>query len=844
MSNYPIPTADTSISGLYQIDTPLTIDDLLIISIKLTAGYYTGKISLEQIRTFFLNNTQALEISGLSALLDGKANASHKHKAIDITDLDLILAEKANTVHTHSTGQINGLATLLSEKANLVHVHEMTAISGLLTALASKANVAHTHAITDVVGLKQRLDSLEEWTIGGGSNHTHQIEQVVGLRTALDNKSDIQHTHGISSVAGLEDALNQKTDEGHTHSTADISDISESLNSKANVLHDHTVPEIAGLEQRLSDKSDINHEHPIDDIVGLGEALDGKAPAQHVQPISSIIGLELALEDKSNLFHNHSISEIDGLAEELGKKADEVHTHTSSDIADLGNVLAGKADTAHTHAIGNVVGLRAELDESEKVANKTSSMASNNPLAYPTVAGVRAWLDETLRNYNYPVKSVNGRFGTIELGQRDVGLDKVDNTADIDKPISTATQQGLELKVDKNLARFNSELGFGRVLNGDDYLIVIAKLQKQIDILMGIEPRPDDNAVALSIIDRILTFTFEKEVRFNNTPLANLNATAAELFGALFKEDVVNGIIGNRNFIENVLVTTTNKSISLTLLSDWINNYPIKQLDSLDNEKAGTGIIPSELEVVYKGFTSEDGGLVVPVSTAPVPLTTYTNLSQFGLPHDDSIYDSSVILGVWNTVPLYDNTSSNPIIDIVVGANSLSMVFGRDILINGVPLETYTGTAAELFGVLFEESLNYDWASIIDETKVKLKVFKNFLGIELEPNWFNLDELISLDSDMNGKVAFDLTIDTAIFEAVTGEDLVVSRTPDVQLNTYANSSIYLELYDEDDYLEAEFVSTWDGEISYKNITPTTVKAGVAAFIVIEPVADLVGVYNA
>ena len=57
MSNLPIPTADTAISGLHQIDTPLTIDDLLIISIKLTAGYYTGKITLEQIKTFFLNNT-------------------------------------------------------------------------------------------------------------------------------------------------------------------------------------------------------------------------------------------------------------------------------------------------------------------------------------------------------------------------------------------------------------------------------------------------------------------------------------------------------------------------------------------------------------------------------------------------------------------------------------------------------------------------------------------------------------------------------------------------------------------------------------------------------------------
>ena len=844
MSNLPIPTADTAISGLHQIDTPLTIDDLLIISIKLTAGYYTGKITLEQIKTSFLNNTQALENSGLSTLLDGKANASHKHKAIDITDLDLILLDKANSIHTHTTGQISGLATLLSEKANLIHVHEMTAISGLLSALASKSNLIHTHAITDVVGLKQRLDSLEEWTIGGGSNHTHQIEQVVGLRSALDNKSDVQHAHDISAISGLEDALNQKSNNGHVHSTADISDFSESLDNKANTVHEHAVSDIAGLEQRLADKSDVNHEHPIDDIVGLGEALDNKAPNQHVQPISSITGLELALEDKSALFHNHQPSEIDGLEEELFKKANTEHTHSASDIVDLNNVLSSKANTEHTHAISNVVGLRTELDGTEKASNKTGSMGNTNPLAYPTVAGVKTWLDETLRSYNYPVMSVNGRFGSIELSQRDVGLEYVNNTADTDKPISTATQQGLELKVDKKLARFDSELGFGRVLNGDDYLIVIAKLQKQIDILMGIEPRPDDNGVAVSVVDRKLTFTFEKEVRFNNTPLVNLVVTPSELFGALFKEDVSNGIVANRNFIENILIETTSKTISLSLLDNWINSFPIKQMDSLDNEKAGVGIISSELNAIYKAFTSEDGGLVVPSNTDTIPLLTYTNLSQFGLPHDDSIYDASTLLGVWGTVPLYSSSSNNPIVDIIVGANSLSLVFGRDVLINGTLLEAYAGTASELFSVLFEEGLNFDWAAIVDESKVKLKVFKNFLGIELEPNWFNLDELIALDLDMDGKVGLDLTIDTSIFETVTGEDLVVSRSPAVKLNTYANSSIYLDLFDVDDYLEAEFVSTWDGEISYKNITPSTVKTGEATFNIIKPVTNLVGVYNA
>jgi hypothetical protein len=45
-----------------------------------------------------------------------------------------------------------------------------------------------------------------------------------------------------------------------------------------------------------------------------------------------------------------------------------------------------------------------------------------------------------------PVESVNGYTGEVELGKSDVGLGSVDNTADIDKPISSAVQTALDDK--------------------------------------------------------------------------------------------------------------------------------------------------------------------------------------------------------------------------------------------------------------------------------------------------------------------------------------------------------------------------------------------------------------
>ena len=52
----------------------------------------------------------------------------------------------------------------------------------------------------------------------------------------------------------------------------------------------------------------------------------------------------------------------------------------------------------------------------------------------------------------FPVISVNGKTGDVNLSSSDVDLGSVDNTSDLDKPISTATQTALNLKQDSSSA--------------------------------------------------------------------------------------------------------------------------------------------------------------------------------------------------------------------------------------------------------------------------------------------------------------------------------------------------------------------------------------------------------
>lgn len=55
-------------------------------------------------------------------------------------------------------------------------------------------------------------------------------------------------------------------------------------------------------------------------------------------------------------------------------------------------------------------------------------------------------IDTNINLYPYLVQSVNGQTGIVVLTKSDIGLGNVDNTSDLNKPISTATQTALDLK--------------------------------------------------------------------------------------------------------------------------------------------------------------------------------------------------------------------------------------------------------------------------------------------------------------------------------------------------------------------------------------------------------------
>lgn len=73
---------------------------------------------------------------------------------------------------------------------------------------------------------------------------------------------------------------------------------------------------------------------------------------------------------------------------------------------------------------------------------------------------VQNWLDG-----HQLVQSLNGETGNVVITKNKLGLGNVENTKDLDKPISTATQEALDQKQDKIVAGSNIRIDDGNVIN-------------------------------------------------------------------------------------------------------------------------------------------------------------------------------------------------------------------------------------------------------------------------------------------------------------------------------------------------------------------------------------------
>ena len=113
------------------------------------------------------------------------------------------------------------------------------------------------------------------------------------------------------------------------------------------------------------------------------------------------------------------------------------------------NALLTKASLSDVITMDNA--LQIQIDTKANIAGQIFT----GNISAPNLSGVNTG-DETTSSIQTkrPLKTIEGQslegIGDIDLNKTDVGLSNVDNTSDLNKPISTATQTALNLKEDKS----------------------------------------------------------------------------------------------------------------------------------------------------------------------------------------------------------------------------------------------------------------------------------------------------------------------------------------------------------------------------------------------------------
>lgn len=266
----------------------------------------------------------------------------------------------------------------------------------------------------------------------------------------------------VSETNAKASELAAKTSELNADASADAADVSE-----ANALASATIADTAANDALASEQNALD---------SAAAALVSENNAQTSENAAKVSET------------NSKTSETNSKASELAAQASETNADTSETNAAASASTASTAATTATNAAtsANADADRAEVARDDAIAaaaTVTGNLMDMGPAdlssgVYPTKPAVSSFWKVTVGGsatdagetisygvgdtlvFSKPmenfykidntesVSSVAGKTGVVTLVKGDVGLPLVDNTSDVNKPVSTAQQTALDLKVD------------------------------------------------------------------------------------------------------------------------------------------------------------------------------------------------------------------------------------------------------------------------------------------------------------------------------------------------------------------------------------------------------------
>lgn len=392
----------------------------------------------------------------ISVAVSGKANVNHTHLVQDITNFADSVGALINTaLGDYITS--GDLQTALSWYSQTGHTHTTSDITWLDSALSDKANAVHSHTVSDITDFQSAVASAISWK--ADTNHTHTISDVSWLQTALDNKASSVHSHTIAQITGLQDALNSKANSSDVYSKSQVYTKTEVDNLIPTVptVNDSTITiqvnwtTIKSITLNQANWETINIPVPTktsdlnNDSWFITKAVSDltnyytKTQTYTKTEVDNMISNFWWFEVVSTLPTTNIKTNVIYLKWPIGTWSDRYEEwiyysntwtmigETSVDLTNYFNVSTDTADriTEWSSHLFMTTAERSKLSWIEAQAQKN------------TITWVK-WDDES-----------SYRTGNVNITKANIWLWNVNNTSDADKPISTATQNALDLKMNK-----------------------------------------------------------------------------------------------------------------------------------------------------------------------------------------------------------------------------------------------------------------------------------------------------------------------------------------------------------------------------------------------------------
>jgi len=455
-----LPEASPTTRGIVRLSGDLTGDSLapLIAPGKVTGGT-GGSIATGTITNDNIHASAAIAKSKLSplAIVDADISVGAAIVQSKIANLTSDLAGKAALNHTHSISDIADLQAELNSKAVASHHHEISDITDLQSTLNGKAAVTHTHGAGDITNLTSTVSSIIGDSLQAGSNVTIDYDSGSGITTisSAGGGGSGEPSETVTTVAGRTgDVVLSAGDITSgtftssripnldaakiTSGTFDVSRLPTGTSGTTVALGNHTHSGYAAT----------NHDHTAADITS-GTLDISRLP-------TGTNGTTVALGNHTHAnyattTHTHddryyTETEIDNA---LSAKLNSSEKGSNNGVASLGS--DGKIPASQLPAIAikdvftvaSQAAMLALTAQRGDMAIRTDS-GRTYVLASDTPATLGDWKEISS---TAPVSSVAGKTGAVTLTSSDVGLGNVNNTSDLAKPISTATQTALDAKL-------------------------------------------------------------------------------------------------------------------------------------------------------------------------------------------------------------------------------------------------------------------------------------------------------------------------------------------------------------------------------------------------------------